>query len=70
MAISSFMGLQTALRGLLAEQTAIDTTGHNIANANTPGVLPPDGRAGHEYSDDDSGVLERHRRRGPGRDGR
>ena len=37
MAISSFMGLQTALRGLLAEQTAIDTTGHNIANANTPG---------------------------------
>lgn len=37
MTISSFMGLQTALRGLLAEQTAIDTTGHNIANANTPG---------------------------------
>ena len=37
MTISSFMGLQTALRGLLADQTAIDTTGHNIANANTPG---------------------------------
>jgi flagellar hook-associated protein 1 len=37
MAISSFMGLQTALRGLLAMQEAIDTTGHNIANANTPG---------------------------------
>ena len=37
MPISSFMGLQTALRGLVAEQTAIDTTGHNIANANTPG---------------------------------
>ena len=35
--ISSFMGLQTALRGLLASQEAIDTTGHNIANANTPG---------------------------------
>jgi flagellar hook-associated protein 1 len=35
--ISSFMGLQTALRGLLATQEAIDTTGHNIANANTPG---------------------------------
>jgi flagellar hook-associated protein 1 len=37
MTISSFMGLQTALRGLLAQQAAIDTTGHNIANANTPG---------------------------------
>lgn len=37
MAISSYMGLQTALRGLLANQEAIDTTGHNIANANTPG---------------------------------
>src|SRR2546429_3205590 len=37
MGISSFMGLQTALRGLLAHQEAIDTTGHNIANANTPG---------------------------------
>src|SRR5437588_12397157 len=35
--ISSFMGLQTALRGLRAAQLAIDTTGHNIANANTPG---------------------------------
>jgi flagellar hook-associated protein 1 len=35
--ISSFMGLQTALRGLLATQEAIDTTGHNIANASTPG---------------------------------
>jgi flagellar hook-associated protein 1 len=37
MPISSFMGLQTSLRGLLAQQEAIDTTGHNIANANTPG---------------------------------
>jgi flagellar hook-associated protein 1 len=37
MAISSYMGLQTALRGLLANQAAIDTTGHNIDNANTPG---------------------------------
>ena len=37
MTISSFMGLETALRGLQAEQEAIDTTGHNIANANTPG---------------------------------
>jgi flagellar hook-associated protein 1 len=37
MAISSFYGLQTSLRGLLAQQRALDTTGHNIANASTPG---------------------------------
>jgi flagellar hook-associated protein 1 FlgK len=37
MPISSFMGLQTSLRGLLAQQEAMDTTGHNVANANTPG---------------------------------
>jgi len=37
MPISTFMGLQTSLRGLLAHQQAIDETGHNIANANTPG---------------------------------
>jgi flagellar hook-associated protein 1 FlgK len=35
--ISSFMGLETALRGLLAQQQALDLAGHNIANANTPG---------------------------------
>ena len=37
MAISSFYGLQTSLRGLLAQQRALDTTGHNIANASTAG---------------------------------
>jgi flagellar hook-associated protein 1 FlgK len=37
MPISSFMGLQTSLRGLLAHQQAIDTTSHNISNANTEG---------------------------------
>ncbi|HTE61357.1 MAG TPA: flagellar hook-associated protein FlgK, partial [Solirubrobacteraceae bacterium] len=37
MAISSFYGLQTSLRGLLAQQRALDTTGHNIANASTVG---------------------------------
>jgi flagellar hook-associated protein 1 FlgK len=37
MSVSSFAGLQTALRGLLAEQRSIDVTGHNIANINTPG---------------------------------
>ncbi|HMJ01907.1 MAG TPA: flagellar hook-associated protein FlgK [Conexibacter sp.] len=34
---SAFFGLQTSLRGLLAQQQAIDVTGHNVANANTPG---------------------------------
>ena len=37
MPISSFMGLQTSLRGLLAHQQALNTSGHNIANANTLG---------------------------------
>jgi flagellar hook-associated protein 1 FlgK len=35
--ISSFLGLQTALRGLLAEQQALDVTAHNISNASTEG---------------------------------
>jgi flagellar hook-associated protein 1 len=37
MTIPSFTGLQTALSGLEASQAAIDTTGENISNANTPG---------------------------------
>jgi flagellar hook-associated protein 1 len=37
MPISSFYGLQTSLRGLLAQQRLIDTAGHNIANASTKG---------------------------------
>jgi flagellar hook-associated protein 1 FlgK len=37
MPISTFAGLQTSLRGLLAHQQAIDTTSHNVANANTEG---------------------------------
>ncbi len=37
MPISSFFSLNTALRGLMAHQRALDTTGHNIANASTPG---------------------------------
>ncbi|HEX4732005.1 MAG TPA: flagellar hook-associated protein FlgK [Solirubrobacterales bacterium] len=37
MSVSTFMGLQTALRGLIAQQDALDTTGHNIANASTVG---------------------------------
>jgi len=35
--ISSFFGLQTSLRGLLAQQAGLDVTAHNIANAETPG---------------------------------
>jgi flagellar hook-associated protein 1 FlgK len=60
MPISTFMGLQTSLRGLLAEQRALDVTSHNIANANTEGysrqeatlqtsdalALPPVGQMG------------------------
>jgi len=37
MPIPTLQGLQTALSGLLAEQQAIDVTGHNITNANTEG---------------------------------
>jgi flagellar hook-associated protein 1 len=37
MAVSSFYGLQTSLRGLIAQQRLLDTTGHNIANASTDG---------------------------------
>jgi flagellar hook-associated protein 1 FlgK len=37
MPISSFYGLQTSLRGLMAQQRMLDTTGHNIANASTAG---------------------------------
>ena len=37
MSIPTLQGLQTALSGLIAEQTALDITGNNIANANTEG---------------------------------
>jgi flagellar hook-associated protein 1 FlgK len=37
MSISSFYGLQTSLRGLIAQQRLLDTTGHNIANVSTDG---------------------------------
>lgn len=37
MAVSTFTGLQTALRGLLAQQRALDVTSHNVANASTAG---------------------------------
>jgi flagellar hook-associated protein 1 len=35
--ISSFLGLQTSLRGLMAHQRALDVTTQNITNANTVG---------------------------------
>jgi flagellar hook-associated protein 1 FlgK len=35
--IPAYTGIESALRGLEAAQAGIDTTGHNIANANTPG---------------------------------
>lgn len=34
---STFHGLETAKRAMTAQQSALQTTGHNIANANTPG---------------------------------
>jgi flagellar hook-associated protein 1 FlgK len=34
---STFVGIQTALRGLLAQQQALDTTSHNVANSGTKG---------------------------------
>src|SRR4051794_40731138 len=37
MPISSFYGMQTSLRGLMAQQRMLDTAGHNIANASTVG---------------------------------
>jgi flagellar hook-associated protein 1 len=37
MPVSSFFGLNTTLRGLLAQQRALDVTGHNITNAGTAG---------------------------------
>ena len=37
MGLSTFMGLETSLRGLLAQQQALNTTSHNIANASTTG---------------------------------
>lgn len=37
MTIPTLQGLQTALSGLMANQDALDVTGHNIANANTEG---------------------------------
>jgi len=37
MSIPTLQGLQTALSGLIAEQTALDIAGNNIANADTEG---------------------------------
>lgn len=37
MSISTFMGVETALRGILAQQQALDITAHNIGNAGTVG---------------------------------
>lgn len=34
---STFHGLEVAKRGMAVQQMALYTTGHNIANANTPG---------------------------------
>lgn len=40
--ISSFFGLNIALKGLQAQQAALDTTAHNVANQNTAGYTRQD----------------------------
>jgi flagellar hook-associated protein 1 FlgK len=35
--LSTFLGIETALRGLLAQQRSLDTAAHNVSNANTVG---------------------------------
>lgn len=35
--MSTFQGLEIAKTGLFVSQKALEVTGHNIANANTPG---------------------------------
>jgi flagellar hook-associated protein 1 FlgK len=35
--LSTFFGINIALSSLLAQQRALDTVGHNVANVNTPG---------------------------------
>jgi flagellar hook-associated protein 1 FlgK len=37
MPISTFLGIQTTLRGLLAQQRALDVTAHNVGNTQTAG---------------------------------
>ena len=34
---STFMGLEMGRRGVITHQASLDITGHNVANANTPG---------------------------------
>ena len=70
MPISSFYGLQTSLRGLLAQQRLLDTTGHNIANASTQGLLAPGGHARRLAGARDPRGRHRRRRRRPPRLGR
>lgn len=40
--MSIFLGFNTAVRALMAQQLGINTTAHNIANANTPGFSHQD----------------------------
>jgi flagellar hook-associated protein 1 FlgK len=50
MSISSFLGLQTSLRGLQAQQQALDVTTHNIANANTVGYTRQEAALGATHA--------------------
>jgi flagellar hook-associated protein 1 FlgK len=67
MSIPTLQGLQTALSGLLAEQQALDVTGHNIANANTEGYSRQRAVFETNQADRDPGPVGDH---GPGRPAR
>ena len=70
MPISSFYGLQTSLRGLLAQQRALDTAGHNIANASTKGYSRQEVALVASAALADPGRRHRRRRRRAPRLGR
>ena len=61
MPLSTFMGLETTLRGILAQQLAIDVTGHNISNANTatPRVVTQMATSGVTVSEPDIAAFRK-----------
>ena len=68
--ISTFIGLQTSLRGLLAQQRSLDVTAHNIANAQTVGYTRQEAVLGTATPLDDRRRRARRRRRRAARPGR
>ncbi len=70
MPISSFYGLQTSLRGLVAQQRSIDVTGHNIANVSTQGYSRQEAGLAASASLLAAGGCAAERRGRPARHGR